>query len=102
MTPAQPPRVRVTTSLRQSLGQAGFSRNGMVMILTAIHLWLPAVAAQIRTTNRVPGRPNTFYYGYVIRDQGRVRYLRFTIGDVGWPTELWAVSVTIMDGGPVP
>jgi hypothetical protein len=101
MTPAQPPRVRVTTSLRQTLGQAGFSRAGIVKILTALHSWLPAVAAQIRTSNRIPGRP-AFEYDYILRDQGRVRNLRFTIGDAGWPTELWAVSVTIMDGGPVP
>jgi len=102
MTPGQPPNVRITTSLRQTLGQAGFSRNGMVRILTAIHIWLPAIAAGIRNSNRVPGRPNTFYYDYLIRDQKRVRNLRFTIGDVGWPTELWAVSVTITDGGQVP
>jgi hypothetical protein len=102
MTPGQPPRVRITTSLRQDLGQAGFSRTGMVILLTALHVWLPAIAAQIRHGNRVPGRPNTFSYDCVLRDQGRVRYLRVTIGDAGWPAELWAVSVTITDGGSVP
>jgi len=102
MMPGQPPHVRLTTSLRHDLGQAGFSRTGMVMILTALHVWLPAIAAQVRQSNRVPGRPNIFSYDYVLRDQGRVRYLRFTIGDAGWPAELWAVSVTITDGGSVP
>src|SRR5262245_4422538 len=102
MTPGQPLRVRITTSLRQDLSQAHFSRTSMVMILTALHVWLPALAAQLRTTNRVPGQPNTFYFHHNVLDQGRVRALRFTIGDVGWPTELWAVSVTITDGDPIP
>jgi hypothetical protein len=100
MTEAPRPRVRLTTSLRQSLGQAGFSRASIVKILTAIHL-LPAIAALIRHSNRIPGRP-AFSYDYILRDQGRVKNLRFTIGAAGWPTELWAVSVTITDGGLIP
>jgi hypothetical protein len=100
MTPDPRPHVRVVSSLSQAIGSLGLSRSGVVMALLSIHAFLRREAAQARTT-RSPTNPNCFVYDRDIVDGGYFWHLRFTVGDVGWPNEVWVIDVSATRGGPM-
>jgi hypothetical protein len=100
MTPGQRPHVRVVSSLSQKVGALGLSRSGVLAILLSLHSFLPRDAALARG-NRSPTQPNCFFYDRAITDGGYFWHLRFTVGDVGWPTEVWVIDVAATRGNPV-
>jgi hypothetical protein len=53
---------------------------------------LPQRAAELRTV-RVADQPACFWYEDYLSEHGQVVRLRFRVGNVGWPDELWVVEV---------
>jgi hypothetical protein len=92
--------VRLTTSAREAFGQAGLPRNRLLAALTAIHEDLPREAEGVRE-ERVPGTPGCFVWRHSFVSGGQNWSLVCHVGDAGWPTLLWVVSVFIVEGGPV-
>lgn len=72
-----------------AIGACGLSRNGLVMVLVALHHSLPAQAERLRKT-RAPDRPESYFlFRLGFADDGSWHRLAFWVDDVTAPERLF-------------
>jgi hypothetical protein len=89
------PKVRVVSFVKEALIALNLPRKLLVEVYANFHSTLPGASGELRR-HRVPGQPACFWYHLVLNQDDGFLHLRFRVGDVGWPDELWVVEVERM------
>ncbi len=92
MSDAPPPKVRFTSSVKESIVVLQFSREELIQVYLYLNFTLPRKASKLRQ-RRVAEQPACFLYRLRIPRTETVLRLDFYIGDDGWPDEIWVVKV---------
>jgi hypothetical protein len=90
------PAVIVRAGISQALGRCGLSRQGLVRVLVAVHVKLPAIAIAIANAlrrRRDPIDPDFFLYHFSLWDGGTFHTFEFRVNDVSAPGFLFVVRL---------
>jgi hypothetical protein len=84
--------VIVRAGIGKAIGRCGLSRQGIIQVLMAVHVKLPALANVLRP-HRDPNDPDFFLYHFSLWDGGTFHTFEFRVNEVTAPGFLFIVRL---------